>query len=521
MSLANRVSASEHRNRLSFLIALSCVLVSGCRESFDPTAPALSKSTRLTAPSLRAAAVRDADRRIHDEYIVVFDNSVEDVHGRAAALTAVSGGYKRFTFSRAIKGFSAHMSPEAAAAISKHPGVAFVEQDQEVSIGEAQTNATWALDRIDQSAMPLDGLYNYATSGAGVNVYIVDTGIRGTHTQFGGRVSPSFSSIGDAFGTEGCQGHGTHVAGIVGGSTFGVAKDVRLYSVRVLDCNGDGTISGVIAGVDWITANRTLPAVANMSLTGSISLALNEAVQTSINSGVTYAVASGNATSDACSYSPASLPGALTVGATTSRDEMASYSNWGPCVDIYAPGSSVLSAFNYDDNSTYTLSGTSMAAPLVAGAAALYLQSHPTASPAEVSAALLANSTTGVVAALPGGSINRMLRVNGAGSVVNPPVVSPPPPLPTNSPPRPSFAVVCQKGNCSFDASASRDDQGISNYEWRFGDGSSSVGAGNPFATHAYTQRGSYSVTAVLTVTDVSGLKASVQKTIQIKNNGR
>jgi subtilisin family serine protease len=240
-----------------------------------------------------------------------------------------------------------------------------------------------------------------------VRAYIIDTGIRTTHTQFGGRASAVF----DAFGGNGqdCNGHGTHVAGTVGGSTYGVAKSALLRAVRVLNCSGSGSTSGVISGVDWVTANHISPAVANMSLGGGASSALDTAVNNSINSGVTYSIAAGNSNTDACTQSPARVAAAITVGSTTSSDARSSFSNIGTCVDIFAPGSSITSAWSTSDTATNTISGTSMATPHVTGATALYLQSHPGSSPATIRNALVNNSTTGHITNVGAGSPNRLL----------------------------------------------------------------------------------------------------------------
>src|SRR5262249_51466616 len=243
-----------------------------------------------------------------------------------------------------------------------------------------QSNATWGIDRIDQRNLPLSGTYTYNFTGAGVHAYIIDTGIRATHQNFGGRVSSQgFTAINDGNGTNDCNGHGTHVSGTVGSSTYGVAKGVTLHAVRVLSCSGSGSTSGVIAGVDWVTQNRILPAVANMSLGGGVSTALDTAVNNSINSGVTYAIAAGD--TNPCTLSPARVAAALTVGATTMTDARSSFSNFGTCVDLFAPGSSITSTWNTSDTATNTISGTSMATPHVTGVAALYLQQFGNQSP--------------------------------------------------------------------------------------------------------------------------------------------
>ena len=472
----------------------------------DSTAP-LNATLNNRSPVLS----RSAADHVPDQYIVVLDDDVIDVRGRANALMRAHGGTVRAEYQRALKGFTANMSSDAAARIAATPGVRHVEQDKVVSATGTQTSAPWGLDRVDQAALPLDGSYSYASLGAGVNAYIIDAGVRRTHSQFGGRVVAAFSAIADGYGADGCHWHGTHVAGTLGGATAGVAKGVTLHSVRVLDCSAVGTTSGVIAGVEWVTANHRKPAVANVSISGGASSALNLAVQNSINAGVTYVVAAGNAASDACYYSPASAGAAITVGATTSTDVQAGFSNWGGCVDIQAPGQNILSAWHTDDAAMGTSSGTSMAAPHVAGAAVLYLAANPTASPATVAQAILSGATSGVVSGLFAGSPNRLLRIgSGGGSVVVPPPPPPPPP-PVNAAPRASFDYSCQKSTCAF-RSTSTDDAGVVSYAWAFGDGGTAATA-NP--SHVYRSKGSFVVT--LTVRDAAGAASSIQQTVSIK----
>jgi subtilisin family serine protease len=334
---------------------------------------------------------------------------VRPAASRKPAVAAYPDVKVRHRYDAAINGFAAEMTEDEALTLSEDPRVRFVEEDQIYTADATQTGATWGLDRIDQRNRPLNGTYIYNYTGSGVRAYIIDTGIRTTHTQFGGRAAVSADFVGDGRNGQDCNGHGTHVAGTVGGSTYGVAKSVSLRAVRVLNCSGSGSTSGVISGVNWVAANRILPAVANMSLGGGASSALDTAVNNAINAGVTFAVAAGNSNANACSFSPARTAAAITVGATTSTDARASYSNFGTCVDIFAPGSSITSAWSTSNTATNTISGTSMASPHVAGAAALYLQANPGASNATVRNALVNNATTNVITGAGTGSPNRLL----------------------------------------------------------------------------------------------------------------
>jgi subtilisin family serine protease len=352
----------------------------------------------------------DNPRAIPDRYIVVMKKTVgAKLRGAALDLAKANGGQVHFRYTSAINGFAASLPGQAVDRLRNNPNVEYIEADRTVQAVATQSPATWGLDRVDQRSLPLNNSYTYTPTGSGVNAYIIDTGIRRTHSEFGGRAVSGYTSINDGRGTDDCNGHGTHVAGTVGGSTYGVAKAVRLYAVRVLDCAGSGTDSGVIAGVDWVTANRVRPAVANMSLGGGASSALDTAVNNSINAGVTYAVAAGNDNANACNYSPARAAAAITVGSTTSTDARSSFSNWGTCLDVFAPGSSITSSWYTSDSATNTISGTSMASPHVAGVAALYLQGNTGAAPATVRDAIVNTSTSGVVTGAGSGSPNRLV----------------------------------------------------------------------------------------------------------------
>jgi subtilisin family serine protease len=368
------------------------------------TALAFTATAAEARPQQGAIVGEDAAGAIAGEYIVV----MEDGTSVSTLVKSVEGEEVVETFPE-VDAFLMEASESEAKELAAEDGVAFVEQNAVVSIEATQTPATWGIDRIDQRNLPLSGSYTYNYTGAGVHAYIVDTGINATHTEFTGRVGAGYDFVSNDSTPQDGNGHGTHVAGTIGGTIYGVAKNVTLHGVRVLNNAGSGTTAGVVNGINWVAANAIKPAVANMSLGGGYSAALNNAVAAAVTSGVTFAVAAGNENQNACNVSPASTPSALTVGATTSTDARASYSNFGTCVDVFAPGSSITSAWRTSNTSTNTISGTSMATPHVAGAVALYLQGHPSASPSTVASWITGNATAGVVTGAGTGSPNRLL----------------------------------------------------------------------------------------------------------------
>lgn len=359
---------------------------------------------------------------VKDRYIVVFRESVGNPDLVTDQLLRQYGGTLHFRYRFALKGFAATLPGESLEGIRHNPNVQYVEPDGIVTINGVQNNPpSWGLDRVDQHPLPLDQVYNYQNDGTGVTVYIIDTGIRFDHLEFGGRASSGYDFVDNDANASDCHGHGTHVAGTVGGSTVGIAKNVSLIAVRVLDCSGSGSYAGVIAGIDWVTANHSGPSVANMSLGGGFSSSLNTAVNNSVASGVVYAVAAGNSNANACNYSPSSAASALTVGATTSADARSSFSNYGSCLDIFAPGSSIYSSTMTGTNTYASWSGTSMASPHVAGVAALYLSANPAASPTTVMNAMTSGATSGVLTSIGSGSPNLLLYSLIAGSSGTPP----------------------------------------------------------------------------------------------------
>jgi hypothetical protein len=395
----------------SFAIIISFI-ISGCsKEELLFSKPELINQNMASASN--GAAVYNHDKNAHyvpDEYIVVLNDDVTDVDTEADVMGKSSGGKVKKLFKRAVKGFTMKLSADGLEVMRKNPKVRYIEQDQIATVTAVQSGASWGLDRIDQQSLPLNNSYSYNTDGSSVDAYIFDTGIRMDHEEFGGRAKFGFDAVPNGTTIMDGNGHGTHVAGIIGGKTYGVAKGINLIAVRVLDDNASGYYSDIIGGLDWaIKHHTTRPAVGNISFGGGTSFVFDEMVRAAIADGIVMCVAAGNTNEDAINTSPARVVDAITVGASTSSDSKASYSNHGSIVDIFAPGSSITSAWRSSSNGYNTLSGTSMATPHATGVAALYMEASKIYSPADVQAGIKANAISNVLSAIPDGTSNLLL----------------------------------------------------------------------------------------------------------------
>lgn len=485
------------RNSLR-LLAPALFVLAACH---DATAPVETQVPFVT-PALAGPPVR---------YIVVLRSSVHDVPSAAIRLSRVGGTTAVTTWEHALKGFTADLTPAMAADLARDPAVLLVERDGPIRGAGLQTpTPSWGLDRVDQRALPLDTRFTYASNTAGVHAYVFDSGINASHREFIGRVGIGADFTG-AGTTADCNGHGTHVAAIIGGASYGVARGVTLHSLRVLDCYLQGTWSAYVNAINWLIANRQLPAVANASLTGGMSVAADLATTNLIASGVTLGVASGNSGADACTLSPAhdgQTDGIITLNAVADDDSRANWSNYGPCTDLYAPGVNITSAWIGSSTAWSAESGTSMAAPHGTGVAALYAAAHRTWTPAQIERAMKTDATRNAVTANPANTPNLLVYT---GSIV--PTTGVPTP-PANRAPVANFTISCVASthDCTFDAGTSTDDGGLANLTFSWSSPGRPTKSGQVIRRDG--DRTGERMVETLTVRDAQGLTGSISKQI-------
>jgi subtilisin family serine protease len=485
------------------LLAISGVVVSACSDPITPSGPARLAPVAEVSGNVQSQVVAN-------EYIVALRSaqmSSAQLSASAQSMAAAAGAQITYVYGAALNGFAVKADAAAIAAIRANTSVEYVEPVQVYqAIATQNPTPSWGLDRVDQRTLPLNNSFTYPTGGSAVHIYIIDTGIRLTHNDFAGRMGNGFDAVTSGGTANDCQGHGTHVAGTAGGTIYGIMKTAILHPVRVLDCSGNGTTSGVIAGVNWVASNFVGPAVSNMSLAGGVSTTLDNATNAMVAAGVVSAVAAGNDNgANACNLSPARAANAITVGSTTSTDARSSFSNIGTCLDIFAPGSIIISDHHLSNTATATMSGTSMASPHVAGAAALYRSFNPTHTTTQVANALTSNATLNVVTNPGSGSPNRLLYMGFIGGTQNQNPVA-------------SFTYNCIARvpppgfDCTFNGGGSSDPDGnVVTWTWTPAGKATKTGV---TTSYAYPSAGNYSVT--LTVTDNSGGTGSQTQTIVV-----
>jgi hypothetical protein len=513
------------------VLTLSSVLAVGCGQMPEHETDVAQQREEVG----QLAQLLRNPNRVPGEYIVVLHEDMKPVAQRGAAaiaqeMSAAHGFDVTHVYEHALKGFAVRMPEARVQRLLADSRVKYVEENGTVEAINSQSPATWGIDRVDQRNLPLNNTYNYNHDGSGAHAYIIDTGVLLAHQEFTGRMGNGFDAVTSGGNANDCNGHGTHVAGTVAGTVYGIAKKAIVHPVRVLGCNGSGTNAGVISGMDWVTGNHIKPAVANMSLGGGASQATDDAVQRMFAAGVSVAVAAGNDNKDACGYSPARAPNAITVGSTTNTDARSSFSNWGTCLDIFAPGSSITAAWHTSNTATNTISGTSMASPHVAGAAVLYVAANPNATPQQVRDALVNNGTPNKVTSAGTGSPNVLLFTGFIGGGTPPPGDTTPP---TTSITAPSAGSTVS-GTVTYSANAS-DNVGVTRVEFYVGSTLIATDTTSPYSiswntanhanggysltTRAYDAAGNVGTSSAASVTVSNGTGGNCSITEQLFGN--